>query len=722
MRVVAPYRQLNKLIQQESIEPKFSWGIRMAIAGMAPFLYGLYTGNIAAGSWVSFVAECICWIELKGNFRQRVGVLAAGALLSLFFGVLGSVSSTSVFWSILLMLTVGFVSGLFKNLGDRGGGMAITVYALFIFCNAYPVATNEAIQERTFLILLGGAWSVFVGILASLYIPVQEPYRRSVALIWRSISEFTITIGRGWEGTGIRSNEHDIYLKEKQIREAMDNSLTYFEKLSTEADKKDGHEYSLAQVRRMSSIVAMNIFAMTEEMSTINTKKMDPSARLKVFTILRALQQSLERMAIYTTTLKSEEQIILSSRIYRVSKLANILKEYPVDLASKEGQFIQRFAHLAERIARLMESSMNELKEVVGDKSTLRAYPLVKTFFILHPKYWWSGIRQLFNFNRATTKYSLRTGIAAAFAMFIYKAFNIHFGYWLPFTLMIVAQPYITATIKKGIDRVIGTVVGGIAGSIFLLFPTGLFIKEFLLFISFLGTTYFLGKKYSIAVFFITLNLVLLFNIDNTITDDTILMRAIATTGGAVLAVLAGFLFLPDSDKKMLPRHLATSISGNYAYFIATFFPTPDDQNWIRYRRVAETGNSNAFDSFNRYMQEPSFRKKPYAIFFYVITHNIRLTRELNSIQLENDGTKDDTAQKDQIYECLDWFNKNVALSKQIDKTHKQKIYSKDDLGTPTTNLSEAQLLYLEKLLIELKAMHYDMEILAQKVNRIIQL
>ena len=115
----------------------------MAIAAMVPLIWGLYTGKLAEAGWIALAAECICWIELKGDFQQKLNLLAGGSVLATIFAVLGSASGNIIWLSIALVAFVGFLTSILKSLGDRGSGLALSVFALFIFCNAYPVKGLE---------------------------------------------------------------------------------------------------------------------------------------------------------------------------------------------------------------------------------------------------------------------------------------------------------------------------------------------------------------------------------------------------------------------------------------------------------------------------------------------------------------------------------------------------------------------------------------------------
>lgn len=724
MRIVQPYKQLNRLVQKEAFEPDISWGLRMAIATMMPLIWGLYTGRLEQAGWIALIAECICWVELKGDFQLRLKLLAGSSALAMIFALLGSVTGNIVWLSVLLMIVVGFVASLLKNIGSRGSGLAICVYALFIFCIAYPTTTVTALEERLVLLLIGVGWNGVAGLAASVFIPAQRPYRRSIASIWKAIAELTATISKGWEGKEPRSNEHDIYLKEKEIRTAIDASLELFEKLAHESTEKDGHEHIMAQTRKAAALSGVQLLTITEELRDVDRNKLDNAIRVNIFSLLRAIEQTLERLAIFTITGERDEELILRSRFSRLHKLTELLNAELDSRNVQETDNLRRFVRHTERNVKILEAAFVQLQQIVNERTMIGSYSMMKTIYILHPKYWLQYIQTLFNFSTFTFRYALRSAIAAGVAMFAYRFFEIDHGYWIPFTLMIVMQTHFAATWAKARDRIIGTLAGGLVAGLFLRLPTGLFLQEILLFVTFIPMVVYLRKRYSVAAFFITINLVLLFNINRELNDMLILTRALSTIAGSAIALVAGFVLLPNWDKKWLPVHIADAVHANYEYFIAMFYSENEHAGWTKCKRKAESANSNAFDSFSRYMNEPSIRKKPFAVFYFVLTHNIRITRELNTIQSEysNETDKSVTEVQSLVSECHEWFDKNVALIQQINNENVYKTHIVDELADSHLSVNRYEEIYLQKMLVELKAMHKDLEILAEKLPRIMQL
>ncbi|MES2704737.1 MAG: FUSC family protein [Bacteroidota bacterium] len=711
LRGIRSYKKLTRLIQNESFEPLISWGIRMALSGTLPLIWGIATGHVTDAIWIALTAEAVSWVELKGAFAWRVRTLIFGALLSILFAVIGTVIGNSIVLSVMGMFFVGFLATMLKNIGDRASGLAICVYLLFIICNAWPVNTAVELQQRLILIGIGAAWPVVVGITISLATPAEEPFRRQIALIWRAIASLVEAIANTGNDK-IKNAEGEVYVKEKNVRTAMDSSYQFYDRMAHQVNKEDNNQqYQLSMLRKLAGLVAVNVTTMGLEMEHIAIRELDNSLRLKAAALFNAMHEAVNRISVFIINLKPEEKIIAQSHINRMKKLSALIKQYPAAGDEKSVRSINRILLLTERNVKLLESAIARMEQMGEDVPVFRSYSLIKTLFILKPKYLLSNLRDVFNFDTFNTRYALRSAIAATIGLFIYKLFHIDHGYWIAFSVMIVIQPYFGATLKRAVERVVGTLLGGIAGGLLLRLPTGMYITEAIMFATFILMVYYVRKNYSVAVFVVTLNLVLLFNIEETYNTNLMVTRALCTVGGAILAIGSGFALLPTWDRKWLPAHLAAAIKCNYEYYIKTFYAPERITTWTKYKRGVESKNSNVFDSFNRYLSEPGSGKS--TAYYDIITHNVRITRNLNNIHLEQDEKRAaspapaDERQQRKVNEGLSIFNEIMALLQQLDKNEQAGILA-DAPPTPFA-LNDAQVVAVEKVIIELKTIRDDL-------------
>ena len=134
---------------------------------------------------------------------------------------------------------------------------------------------------------------------------------------------------------------------------------------------------------------------------------------------------------------------------------------------------------------------------------------------------------------------------------------------------------------------------------------------------------------------------------------------------------------------------------------------------WTRYKRSVESKNSNVFDSFNRYMEEPGKEKSE--VYYDLITCNVRITRDLNNIHLEQDEKKvaqnvsATPAQQGKIDECLELFNAVLLELPNLNPAMKISVQHAASLPKTPFQLDDTQMISLEKMVIELKALEDDL-------------
>lgn len=733
MSLATSYQSVNKHLQSQYREPAWGWGIRVALSVTVPLLFGAFFDKGSGAEWMAIAAECVSFIELKGNIGQRVRLLISASLLSILFCIAGSLAGNYIWISLPGMFAVGFLSGLFKNLGDRGMGLALSVYIFYIITSAYPVPDMPSLWGRCGWVALGSLWTVWVGLCSFLFIRIGTPYRRTIAAIWKSVAALAYTAGQGWDGVKPRSSVRELYLKEKEVRTAIDSSLALFEETSDQVSKSQKTKYALAQSRRYASLVSLHIIQISETAEQLFKHTGDRQLMVQVYSLFRVLEQMGERMEIYLLTLREEERILVRSRVERLRKILVQLSELPENTQAGVSTIIGKLLVLSERVAKLVEQSLDLLVSP-GERRVYRAYSFAQTLNILHPRYVKNNIRQLLNLDSITTRYALRIATAAFlgmlighllsedsnFSLMLHREHGFplirlrHHGYWIAFTAIIVSQPYFGATLKKGIERSIGTIAGIIVGSGFLMLPFPSIARFVLVFFSSVFLIYFLRRQYSVATFFITLMLVGLLAIDPHFEAGLMMTRVLCTIIGSALAIGAGFLLLPSWDKDQLPRFLADAITANYTYFRSTFYRDEEFQPWTRLKRTAEAKNSNFFDSFTRFMQEPQRSKKGYANYYYLITHNVRVTRELNNFHSETELEEHKIPVREKetfyqmLYQCDDLFRENMELLKKAGNHFVPEAFLKTfpEEGFHNMVPMESQMVYLEKMLIELKAIN----------------
>lgn len=112
-------------------------------------------------------------------------------------------------------------------------------------------------------------------------------------------------------------------------------------------------------------------------------------------------------------------------------------------------------------------------------------------------------------------------------------------------------------------------------------------------------------------------------------------------------------------------------------------------------------------------MQEPGKEKSE--VYYDLVTYNVRITRDLNNIHLEQDEKRADRntnatdTQQARINHAYHLFNTVLKDLQKLDDL-KPKVMVYESTALAPFQLNDAQMIALEKLIIELKAMHEDLD------------
>ncbi len=422
-------------------DPVWTWGLKIAIAIVVPLILGLLTGHTEQAMWIAIAAESTAFIDLKGDVAQRIRILTASVILNIVFSLLGALLGNYVLLSIPFMFIVGYLSGIFKNLGEKGAALALSVYISCIISIAFPIKDSGMLLERSFLFLIGGLWTAFVNLAGVYVIKEGSPYRRSIATIWQSVAELAGASGKGWDKKTKKESLRTLYLKEKKLRDSINSSLAFFSQSAFEIHQPEQRLYILTQSRKVAVLVGLHVIEMSELVDQLKKSNINQSFSLKVFTLFRSIEHTGIRMANYIASLKSQERIIIASKIERLQKVASSIKQ----ASNQQADLLQvanDLERLTNRIVKILRKSL-ELLDTPEEKRSYKSYSFLETLLILHPRHFFETLKTLFRSDTLTQRYALRVGFAASVG-YIFQAFIFKdHGYWIPLTaITTVCQCY----------------------------------------------------------------------------------------------------------------------------------------------------------------------------------------------------------------------------------------------------------------------------------------
>jgi uncharacterized membrane protein YccC len=155
-----------------------------------------------------------------------------------------------------------------------------------------------------------------------------------------------------------------------------------------------------------------------------------------------------------------------------------------------------------------------------------------------------------------TLRRALRSAIVVFISILLYKELSITQGYWITLTAMIVVQTTVGATLRKGMQRFVGTLLGiSIASLLILLIHNRIVID--LLFVFFLFATYFFNPfsnlvNYGFVVIPISIGVVFMMALitPDKVTVNIVYARFYDTLLGSALGILGSLVLFPNRVKR----------------------------------------------------------------------------------------------------------------------------------------------------------------------------
>jgi uncharacterized membrane protein YccC len=189
-------------------------------------------------------------------------------------------------------------------------------------------------------------------------------------------------------------------------------------------------------------------------------------------------------------------------------------------------------------------------------------------------------------------------------------------------------KPGYSLTRKRNFERLTGTIIGGAIGALLLYFVKDRTAIVIFLIISMICAYSFVRKRYFVSVIFMTLYLLLMFQLLDPKEFKMILSdRIIDTAIGSVIALIFGYVLAPIWEHEQVSTYMSQVLKDLQRYYeliSAPFTGQPlDERESVFVRRNSWVSLANLSDAFTRMLSEPKSKQKniEYIHQFVAATH-----------------------------------------------------------------------------------------------------
>jgi uncharacterized membrane protein YccC len=524
--LVAPPRLRGPVgeLSRWAARPNLAAGVRAAVATVAPILAAHALG-IEGASWAGLAGFVTAIADKGGAYRTRaetMGALALAAALGGVFGALASVHPAVAVPAILVWATAG---ALLRAFGAGAGSIGTSMTIVFVVSLSAPAQGMAAVLERGALLLAGSA----VAMALSLFLwPIRayRPARRAVAECWRALAGYAdaVAAAEPRDFAHFRAALEDARATLAAIRRGRAGETGRGERLLMLAEAAD---------RTFSAATALGgaLDAAGEPPGGPGRATAAAAAALA-----REVADAVDRERRPAPPPPFPAPASADDAPAWLAPLAETLRrEAVLGWSAAAGVESGRRVHLPDAPPPARETSPLDV------------------------------LRGNLSFRSVTFRHALRVGVTAAAATALAHLLGVQRGYWITLTALIVLQPSAGATWVKGMQRIGGTVAGGIAAAAILALVHDPGVMLGVVFVLAAAAVSVLQVNYGVYSALLTPTFVLL---AETSAADRHLpgIRVVNTLLGGALALVAARLLWPAPERLAFRGRLAEALRACGAY------------------------------------------------------------------------------------------------------------------------------------------------------------
>ncbi|GCF10031.1 FUSC family protein [Dictyobacter arantiisoli] len=624
-------------------------GIRMTLITVLPIIVGAFLKRADLGVMVFMGGLYAILADVGGLYRTRafaMGIATLGISLAAFVATL---IGGSVWLAVPLMLLCAFGCGMLGVFGNVGSKVGFVVVGIFIIVMGSPASLLLA-GERLGSFVLGGAWAMLLTLWLWPWQPLQ-PVQDALSAYYQAVSEFighSCRPDQGPRKSGVQWNQlvqseragvhaaqntaHEVMLMFRSKREESSAQGRLFLLLTLSADRLFDAAIALAE----STEVALSTIDSHTEKQEISALLNAPVQQIAL--ILKRLAAQIER----GTAL---HEMVWHEDLQRLDTLEEQLREALPHL-------LPDYAALARlrNVLRLLKHVRAEMETAFGYARRLYTGRSFESSQVQKGRSSWPWLHTLRSrVNERLSllvdnltprslifRHALRLAVATTLAVACYIPLRIPNGYWIPLTILFILKPDYGGTRLRASQRVLGTMLGGLAATLLVATVHNEILVIALLFLIAFFTFAHLSGDYGIFVVFLTLFVVLMLDFSAHDGWGIALIR-IANTGiGGLIAILFGYLFWPQWELERMPAQLARTITANREYFhcvMAVYLGETHAWDAVHQAsRCAHLENANTSASFQRLLSEPKNKQGAVERFYALVTYNQHFSDRITAL------------------------------------------------------------------------------------------
>jgi uncharacterized membrane protein YccC len=630
MRVPLFRATWSQFSESRALSVELPRATRATVAFMLPLIFLPHLGWPLSASFVALGAQSISTIDVRGAYSLRVGLLAVVSIVFAAYAAIGALVAGHVWLAVGATIVLTVLAGIWRHLSsDYGASVLIASLLMFFLGLVGPPGLHTA-EFYASSLAAGCALAILLHTLFWPFRP-QHPLRHAVAESWLAAGNLFAALAP--VPAAQRAGRHDkIVETETNLRATIDKTALFVIQASgnkTQPILTQLEALNLCAARLSLAIDTFNA-ALEGCLSSEDWERIAPTFD----PVLTTLTNTARTIAL---TVVSRDPGHLATARIRLRRAEGLLKVFALRMQNETSlnAYHQQLVDIVSEISKQLPEVIATLDSTIERSSERSAF----TSELFNLDTWMlRPLAATLNLGQkpdgALIRYILRLTLLTSIGVWAFQYFNLPHGYWLPFTMVVILQPDFGATRQRAAQRVAGTLAGSVvATALIWLHPPG-WMDLTIIGIAAFSYAYIVRRNYGVAIFFVTVFVVILLEGGSGGHAHVAIERVIATCCGAILAFIAAAIFWPKWERDRFPDALAGAFRAN-ADYLAHLAPSRGEaaiDSVEKSHRAVERAHAVVFASLRRMFGDPHNRREGIEQMAALANGSQRLTRVLNVV------------------------------------------------------------------------------------------
>jgi uncharacterized membrane protein (TIGR01666 family) len=598
-------------------------GIRITLEIILPALIGSYFGRLDIGLLLSSGALCVSISDAPGPIEHKFNGMLYCNILVFLMALLTGFATHSIYLLGGLIVLASFFFTMFAVYGVRAAAVGLAALLIMIL-RMDMLLPAVAVITDSLLILAGGAWYMLLALLFYLVTPYRQAQRSLGNCIHETSRLLLIKSELYDESTNVGEEYQKMLAQQVIVNEKQDEVREMLFK--SKAIVKDTSPTGQILLITFTDLVDLyeQITATWYDYSMLREKFAGTGILAEISQVIKNLAAELDNVGLaIQSNIPYKKQFELIPALNELKVKIDAAKiENTSNLVLKK--ILVNLRNLGEKVTVI---SNYFAAEIDAAKQTIQRNNYSK--FVSHQDISVAVFQNNLSLESSAFRHSLRMMITCLLGFIIVQLISYgHHSYWILLTIVFILKPGYSTTKQRNIERIAGTVAGGVLGIILIATIKDRTVLFGLIVFFMIGTYTFQRLNYIVMVILMTPYILILFSFLGLGFINIVEERVLDTAIASVLAFFASYYLFPHWESNQLDEYMVSVLKANTSYLkkLQCFFSGKElpllEYKLVRKELYVSTANLSA--AYSRMLSEPKNKQQnAVSINEFVILNNV---------------------------------------------------------------------------------------------------